>query len=77
VILEEVLYNTLSVSVGHRNNVASLRMPSLSPFGVQGCPILILHMVILRITDLIVVVSICPGLVHVGNRVPVVLRLPF
>ncbi len=55
---------------------------SLSPFGVRGCPIaptpcpiLILPMVILRITRLIVVVSICPGLVHVGNRVPVALRL--
>jgi hypothetical protein len=32
-------------------------------------------MVILRITRLIVVVSICPGLVHVGSRVPVTLCL--
>ncbi len=47
---------------------------NLSPFGVRDCPILILHMV-LRITGLIVVVSICPGLVHVGSRVPVALRL--
>jgi hypothetical protein len=26
VILEEVMWNTLSVSVGHRNDVAALRM---------------------------------------------------
>ncbi len=103
VILEEVLCNTLSVSVGHRNDVAELRMPadltrcsqgtgllglhplhysccevktaSLSPFGVRVCPILILPMVIRRITGLIVVVSICPDLVHVGSRVPVTLCL--
>jgi hypothetical protein len=37
--------------------------------------ILILPMIILRITPLIVLVSICPCLVHVGSRVPVALRL--
>jgi hypothetical protein len=81
-----MLCNTLSDSVGHRNDVPSLYMSaeltccsqttvllglhplhcsccevktaSLSPFGVLVCPILILPMVILRITRLIVVVSI-------------------
>jgi hypothetical protein len=48
---------------------------SLSPFGVWDWPILILQVVILRITLLIVVVAICPGLVHVGSRVPVSLSL--
>ncbi len=110
VILEEVLCNTLSASVGYRNDVAALRMPAdltrcsqatilldlhpphcscsevktarLSPFGVRGCPItrvschiLILPILILRITPLIVVVSIYPCLLHVGSRVPLVLRL--
>ena len=94
-IHEEVLWNTLSDSVGHWNDVASLRIPTdltrcsqvtvllglhplhysccevktviLSPFGLRvcpitraPCPILILPILILRITPLIVVVSISP-----------------
>jgi hypothetical protein len=74
----ESLINQLLIkrAVGVSDNDKTEILP---PFGVRGCPItrascpiLILPILILRITTLIVVVSICPYLVLVGSRVPLV-----